>query len=158
MENLNNDPAVEAVVETPVVEAPVVEEAPVVTEAPVVEAPKAEAAPAEPAKEEVKAEEPTAITTPATAGSDTVQALGPVGDGAIGATVTKREPRKAAVAKPDNDPKTVAIKSTKNVTWTGVGKVLKGINIVSEKEAAQWLTRDHITVVTPEQVKSEFGA
>jgi hypothetical protein len=153
MEDFNNNPAEEAVVETPeVVETAVVEEAPVV------ETPVVEEAPAAPAQEEEKAEEPTAIAAPSYAGSDTVQAVGTVANGAIGATTAKREPRKAAVAKPAKDEKTVAVKSTKNVSWVGVGKVSKGINIVSQKEAEQWLTRDHVTLVTPEEVKSEFGA
>jgi hypothetical protein len=153
MENFNNNPAEEAVVETPeVVEAPVVEETPVV------ETPVVEEAPVAPVQEEPKTEEPTAITAPSYAGSDSVQAVGTVANGAIGATTVKREPRKAAASKPAKEEKTVAIKSTKNVSWVGVGKVSKGINIVSQKEADQWLTRDHITLVTPEEVKSEFGA
>jgi hypothetical protein len=146
MENFNNNPAEEAVVETPSFVEALVAETPVVEEAP-----------AAPAQEESNTEEPSAVTAPSYAGSDMVQAVGTVANGAIGATTAKREPRKAA-AKPVKDEKTVAIKSTKNVSWVGVGKVSKGINIVSQKEADQWLTRDHITLVTPEQVKSEFGA
>lgn len=154
MENMNENPvAEEAVVETPVVE-----------EAPVVEAPAVEETPAEPAKEEapaeeVKAEEPKpvdAITTPSYAGSEEAPALGSVANGAIGATTAPRAPKKAAV-KPVKEEKTVAIKSTKNVSWSGIGKVSKGINIVSEKDAKQWLTRDHISLVTPEEVAKEFG-
>jgi hypothetical protein len=150
MENLDNNPTENTVVETPEV-----------AEAPVVDAPVVEEAPVAPVKEEVKAEEPAVISRPSYPGSDTVQAVGSVANGAIGATTAKREsrtesaPKSAKVAKDD---KTIAIKSTKNVSWVGVGKVSTGINIVSQKEADQWLTRDHITLVTPEQVKSEFGA
>ena len=143
MENMNENPiAEEAVVKTPVVEniaEPVKEDAPV---------------------EEPKAEEPKptdAITAPAYAGSEEVPALGSVADGVLGATTTPRPPKKAAAPKSAKAAKTVAIKSTKNVTWMGIGKVSKGINIVSEEEAAQWLTRDHITSVEPEQVAREFG-
>jgi hypothetical protein len=150
MENLDNNPTENTVVETPEV-----------AEAPVVDAPVVEEALVAPVKEEVKAEEPVVISRPSYPGSDTVQAVGSVANGAIGATTAKREsriesaPKSAKVAKDD---KTIAIKSTKNVSWVGVGKVSRGINIVSQKEADQWLTRDHITLVTPEQVKSEFGA
>ena len=149
MENINENP----VAEEAVVEAPVVENTPVVE------------APAEPVKEEAPVEEPKAeepkpadvITTPAYAGSEEVPALGAVANGAIGATSAPRAPRKAAAPKPEKSKDTVAIRSTKNVTWTGVGKVSKGINIVSKEDSVQWLTRDHITLVEPEQVAKEFG-
>ena len=152
MENINENPvAEEAVVETLVVE-----------EAPVVEAPAVEETPAEPVKEEApveepKAAEPEAITSPSYETEPEEQALGAVANGVIGASTTPKTPKKKPAPKPEKDPKTVAIKSTKNVSWVGVGKVSKGINIVSQNEADQWLTRDHITLVSPEQVKSEFG-
>ena len=154
MENINENPITEeVVVETPVVE-----------EAPVVEAPAVEETPTEPVKEEVPAEEPKAeepkpadvITAPSYAGSSEAPALGSVANGAIGATTAPKAPKKAA-AKPVKEEKTVAIKSTKNVSWSGVGKVSKGINIVSEKDAKDWLTRDHISLVSPEEVAKEFG-
>jgi len=52
---------------------------------------------------------------------------------------------------------TVAIHSTKNVNWGGVGKVVKGYNIVSKQQADQWLTRKHIRLATPEEVAQEYG-
>ena len=145
MENLDNNPVEDVVVEAPeVVDTPVVEETPIAL-----------------AQEEVKAKEPVVISRPSYPGSDTVQAVGSVANGAIGATTAKREPRTESApkaAKVAKDDKTIAIRSTKNVSWVGVGKVSTGINIVSQKEADQWLTRDHITLVTPEEVKLEFGA
>jgi hypothetical protein len=150
MENFYNNPAEEVAEAVVAEEAPVVEETPVVEEAPVVEA-------VEPAKEEPKAEEPEAITTPSYQSEPEEQALGAVANGVIGASTTPRAPKKKPVAKAEKDPKTVAIKSTKNVSWVGVGKVSKGINIVSEKEAELWLTRDHITLVSPSDVAKEFG-
>jgi len=53
---------------------------------------------------------------------------------------------------------TVALHSTKNVVWEGVGKVEKGYNIVKKSEADRWLTRDHIRLATPEEVAREYGA
>ncbi len=157
MENFNYNPAEDTVEETPVIETPVVEEAPVVEE------PKVEEAPVEPVKEEAPVVEPKeevsdAITTPSYQSVKEEQALGSVANGVIGASTAPKAPKKKAEPKPAKEAKTVAIKSTKNVSWVGVGKVSKGINIVSQSEADQWLTRDHITLVTPEQVKSEFGA
>jgi hypothetical protein len=59
----------------------------------------------------------------------------------------------------DNDSRkvTVAIYSTKNVNWEGVGKVVSGYNIVSKAQAEKWLTRKHIRLATPEEVAQEFG-
>lgn len=52
---------------------------------------------------------------------------------------------------------TVAIHSTKNVSWEGVGEVKTGYNIVSKKEADMWLKRNHTRLATPEEVAKEFG-
>jgi len=160
MENMNNNPFAEkAVVETPVVETPVVEPTPVV-EAPVVEAPKVEETPAEPAKQEEPAkEEPkpeSVINAPVHPGQRAPQSLGSVEGGAIGATVAPRTP-KAGPVKSSAKKETVALYSTKNVTWSGVGKVYHGYNIVDKDAADQWLTRSHIRVATPEEVAKEFG-
>lgn len=140
--NFKNDET--AKVEDSAIKAPeVVEEAPVVVEeipAPVVE---------EKVEDAIKA--PT-YSTPV----EQVPALAPVANGAIGTGTADKPAKKVSAPKPDKE-KTVAIKSTKNVTWIGVGKVSKGINIVSEAAAAEWLTRDHVTKVEPEEVAKEFG-
>jgi hypothetical protein len=61
-------------------------------------------------------------------------------------------------AKPvDDSEKIVAVFSTKNVTWNGVGKVNRGYNIVTEEEAEQWATRSHIRIATPQEVAKEYG-
>ena len=154
MENLNNP------VEDKI-EAPVVEDAPV-EETPVVEAPVAEEVAPEPVKEEEapKAEEPTAISTNDFGRSSTEQqAVGSVANGAIGVTtaVSAPKPVKKAAAKKPAKEDTVAIHSTRNVTWEGVGKVYRGYNIVSKSAAEQWTTRSHIRIATPEEVAKEFG-
>lgn len=87
--------------------------------------------------------------------SDVVAGLTGVADGVIGTGAVKRKPA-AKQPKKDVDNK-VALHSTKNVSWVGVGKVLKGINIVTKDQADKWLTRDHITLVNPEDVAKEFG-
>lgn len=51
----------------------------------------------------------------------------------------------------------VAVHSTRNVTWNGVGKVYTGYNIVTQEQADKWLTRDHIRLATPQEVAKEFG-
>lgn len=68
----------------------------------------------------------------------------------------KKEIKKEPVKK-DKKEKTVAIHSTRNVTWNGVGKVYRGYNIVDEETAAKWLTRDHTRIATPQEVAKEYG-
>ena len=140
---MNNNPIEEeAVFEAPVYETPVVEETVEehIEETPVVE----EAAQA-------------VVETPAYEAPEEVQALGSVADGVIGATTAvKTAPRKKS-AKPEEKKETVALYSTKNVTWSEVGKVYRGYNIVDKDAAEKWLTRSHIRTATPEEVAKEFG-
>ena len=78
--------------------------------------------------------------------------------GAIGTTTKAptQEPKKSSTKKAKKED-TVAIHSTKNVTWPGVGKVYVGYNIVGKEESEKWLTRSHIRIATPEEVAREFG-
>ncbi len=147
MENINNNPVTEeAVVEAPVVEAPA---APVVEEAPV-DAPKEEV-PAAPVQEVVNTPEPESKP-------EQVQALGAVSNGVMGTTsVAKPEPRSYERPKPQDSEEKVAIYSSKNVAWQGVGKVSRGYNIVTKEIADQWLTRAHVRLATPDEVKKAFG-
>jgi hypothetical protein len=66
---------------------------------------------------------------------------------------------KKEAAKPSqvNEKETVAVYSTKNVTWSGVGQVSKGYNIVTKQASEKWATRDHIRIATPEEVARDFG-
>jgi hypothetical protein len=59
--------------------------------------------------------------------------------------------------KKSNEKDTVAIYSTKNVSWSGVGQVSKGYNIVTKQAAEMWTTRNHIRIATPEEVARDFG-
>lgn len=149
MENINENPIVEeAVHETPVVETPVAEE-------PVVESPVVEHVAETPVVEE---EAQAVVETPAYQAPEEVQALGSVAEGVIGATTAPRATeRKKKSAKAAEKKETVAIYSTKNVTWSEVGKVYRGYNIVDKDAAAKWLTRSHIRPATPEEVAKEFG-
>jgi DNA-binding protein H-NS len=67
------------------------------------------------------------------------------------------KPSKPKTSKKKDEDKIVAVFSTKNVTWNGVGKVYRGYNIVTQEEADLWATRSHIRVATPEEVAKEFG-
>lgn len=147
MENINENPIVEETTyEAPVFEAPVVEE-------PVVEAPVVEHVEETPVVEEVQ----PVVEAPAYQAPEEVQALGSVAEGVIGATTAavaspRKKKEKAAEVK-----EKVALYSTKNVTWSEVGKVYRGYNIVDKDAAEKWLTRSHIRTATPEEVAKEFG-
>lgn len=148
MENINENPIVEETThEAPVESAPV-------AEAPIVEAPVAE-----PVVETPVVEEPVqaVVETPAYQAPEEVQALGSVAEGVIGATTAPRAPEKKKKEKVAEKKETVALYSTKNVTWSEVGKVYRGYNIVDKDAAAKWLTRSHIRTATPEEVAKEFG-
>jgi hypothetical protein len=84
-------------------------------------------------------------------------ALGPVEGGALGTTVIAEEPKKKPAAKPAKAEEKIAVFSTRNVTWNGVGKVYRGYNIVTQEQADKWVTRDHIRLATPQEVAKEFG-
>ena len=66
---------------------------------------------------------------------------------------TKKKTKEPVASEQD----IVAVFSTKNVTWSGVGKVYRGYNIVSQEEADKWVTRDHIRLATPQEVAKEYG-
>lgn len=151
--NFNNDSAPDFSVEAVLAEEPVVE-------APMPETKVEEVA----AENNIEAsvseaiESTDAITTSdfSRSSSDTVQAVGSIVNGVIGVAETPRTIKTTpSVVKKSN--KTVAIHSTKNVSWTGVGKVYRGYNIVTPEQSEKWLTRSHIRLATPEEVAKEFG-
>ncbi len=80
--------------------------------------------------------------------------MGDVGDNAIGSKSANK--KDSFVATSSTKPETVAIFSTKNVTWSGVGKVFKGYNIVSKDHSEKWLTRSHVRLATPQEVAQEL--
>jgi|688.fasta_scaffold1519692_1 hypothetical protein len=73
------------------------------------------------------------------------------------APVAEEKPAKPAKVEKKTAEKTVALLSTRNVSWNGVGKVEVGYNIVTEEQAEKWLTRNHITLATPEDVAKGYG-
>lgn len=97
------------------------------------------------------------VEAPAYQAPEEVQALGSVADGVIGASTAPKAPEKNKSLKATKVKETVALYSTKNVSWSEVGKVYRGYNIVEKDAAEKWLTRSHIRTATPEEVAKEFG-
>lgn len=90
--------------------------------------------------------------------SKTKEAIGAIPSGAIGIKKAEAITKKVKEDSPKKTKsETVAIHSTKNVSWPEIGKVLRGYNIVEKEIADKWLTRKHIRLATPEEVAREFG-
>lgn len=85
-----------------------------------------------------------------------IQVIAQTDSGAIG-TGTRKVTAKKQEVKETKEYDKVAIHSTKNVFLPGVGKVLKGYNIVKRDAAEKWLARDHIREATPEEIAREYG-
>jgi hypothetical protein len=86
------------------------------------------------------------------------QALGSVGNGIFGTvTVSSENLSETQQKKSKIEKDVVAIHSSKNVYWSGVGKILKGYNIVERHNAEKWLTKPGIRSATPEEVAKEYG-
>lgn len=106
----------------------------------------------------VKAEAENVITNERQnlgSGDDTVAGITAVENGVIGTGKVAKKTK--AAAKAEVKVEKVAVHSTKNVTWSGVGKVYRGYNLVTPEQAEKWLTRSHIRVATPEEVAKEFS-
>ncbi len=108
--------------------------------------------------EEVVEEKEEVVTLPEPKTEKTV--VEAVEDNVVGTSVKTPKPpkaEKAKTAKPATVNDKVAIHSSKNVSWTNVGTVYRGFNIVTPEIAEKWLERKHVRLATPEEVAKEFG-
>lgn len=115
---------------------------------PVVEAPVAEPVLVE--------DEPAVIVAPVA--PEETPAIVPVENGVIGTgkVVKKKDAPKPKAAAADKTDK-VAIFSSRNSVWQGVGKIVKGYNFVTKDAADKWLTLDSVRAVEPNEIKSNLG-
>lgn len=84
-----------------------------------------------------------------------VQALGFTETGAIGSMAADGPSKRINTDVNLSDK--VALYSTKSVRWEEVGSISKGYNIVTKAQSDKWLTRGHVRIATPEEVKKAFG-
>jgi len=68
--------------------------------------------------------------------------------------VPKKEPEILSIEKTNEK---VAVYSLKNISWTGLGKLTVGYNIVTKEQADQWITNKSVREATPEEVKRAYG-
>ncbi len=76
-------------------------------------------------------------------------------NGAIGSPGAERKDAPKVVAEPKKK-ETVAVYSTRNVMWEGVGEVKRGYNFLTPQQAEKWLTRIHVRTATPQEIKEAF--
>ncbi len=61
------------------------------------------------------------------------------------------------VVKPQEPKEKVAVYSLRNLSWTGVGALNKGYNIVTKEDAEKWITHKSVRTASPEEVKRAYG-
>jgi hypothetical protein len=84
------------------------------------------------------------------------QALGQVEGGIMGVGVQKETPKKIKKETPAKNVETVAIYSSRNLHWDGVGNLVRGYNIVPESKAEMWLANKNTRLATPEEVAGAY--
>jgi hypothetical protein len=99
----------------------------------------------------------TAKATKKRSDGDGTDSVGAIETGAIGVTKSTPKKKTAATAPKKEKVATVALHSTRNVVWEGVGKISTGYNILPKAIAEKWLTRSHVREATPEEVAREYG-
>jgi hypothetical protein len=67
-----------------------------------------------------------------------------------------KESSKIVVSKPEPTEK-VAIYSSRNLFWNGVGELSVGYNIVTKEDADKWITNKSVRTASPEEVKRAYG-
>jgi len=98
-------------------------------------------------------EEPVVISSPVPVEVPTEPSLAFLDNGVLG-SVAPAEP--APVETSNTVSEKVLIHSERSVSWSGVGNVIWGLNLVSKKQADQWLTRDHVRLATTDEA-AEFS-
>lgn len=86
----------------------------------------------------------------------TKQALGQIGDGIMGVGTESDFVKKTPKEKPVKSVETVAVHSSKNLFWPGIGHLNIGYNIVSKDHADKWLTNKNTRLATPEEVAGAY--
>jgi hypothetical protein len=82
---------------------------------------------------------------------------GIVGSHAADSALKNAPTASAKTVKKEVDSEKVAVWSSKNIRWTGVGELSKGYNIVTKEAAEKWLTRQGIREATPEEVATYYS-
>jgi hypothetical protein len=76
-----------------------------------------------------------------------------------GVVVSGGAERRSNPVKEDKkeDKSKVAVHSSKNLHWQGIGKLKPGYNILSKEDSDKWLTNKNVRLATPEEVATYYG-
>ena len=70
-------------------------------------------------------------------------------------------PKQEVVSKKTEEvkeqPEKIALYSSKNIHWNGLGALTVGYNIVSKEASEKWITRKAVRIAQPEEVASYYG-
>jgi hypothetical protein len=81
-----------------------------------------------------------------------------VAQNVINLTYTKKENTEVVeTKKPKKNKNEVALYASRNLSWTGVGELKVGYNIVSKEASVKWLTHKHVREATPQEVARYYG-
>jgi hypothetical protein len=112
----------------------------------------------EEAKETKTDEGQTVITGPKRARAPRQSNMHTKEDGIVGSHAADSAlKRKVAPVEKEDKREKIALWSSKNVRWTGIGELSKGYNIVTKEAAEKWLAKEGIREATPEEVATYYG-
>lgn len=84
------------------------------------------------------------------------QALGQIDGGIMGVGMQPEDAKKTPKERPVKNVETVAVYSSRNLYWPGLGNLNIGYNIVSSDKAEKWLTNKNTRLATPEEVAGAY--
>lgn len=111
----------------------------------------------EPEEELVEENEPNVIL--AAEPTEDQPALTQVANGVIGSGVVKKKTTKKTEPKVEEEDlgDTLAVFSSRNLHWPGVGSLLRGYSVIPAKIAEKWVSRNkNVRLATPEEVAEGF--
>jgi hypothetical protein len=103
--------------------------------------------------------EPTAIIAPVPQKGPRLSNSSSNEDGVIVVRSAEKNypPVKAEKKSPEINNEKVAVYTSKNLHWQGVGKLKPGYNIITKEAADKWLNRKDVREASPEEVATYYG-
>lgn len=71
--------------------------------------------------------------------------------------ISSFNPEKKAEVQQEQSGEKVAIHSSRNIHWNGVGSLTIGYNIVTKEASEKWLAHKAVRLATPQEVAKYYG-
>lgn len=68
-----------------------------------------------------------------------------------------RQDEEDKAKKVDSPKEKIAVYSSRNIHWNGVGSLEKGYNIITKEASVKWLTHKSVREATPQEVAKHYG-